>query len=124
MTEATFDPFAIMTQKVKENEESKGNNNYESTPITQPEWFGMEMGVYKSFRIIGKPFEARTEPWEAKLIMVSEILTDNGYAIPFIWPSEKDERDMDTPKVNMDFFLFRLYKAIAKGTYHKDMYNP
>ena len=123
--EITFDPFAVMTQKVKENEDSKGGSgNYEGGSIEQPEWYPLQEHTYTPFRIVGNPFEARTEPWHAKLIMVSEILTDNGYAIPFIWPSEKDEFGMDVPKIDTDYFLFRLYKAISKGKWDENLENP
>ena len=124
--ENTFDPFAVMSETVKEHESNKGGSgNYTRTPIDQPEWFGFKDREYTPFRVIGNPAESRTEPWHAKTIMASDILTDNGYALLFVWQSEKNVHGNNLPKVDKDFFLYRLHQAIAtKYSWDEDYVDP
>lgn len=124
MESEEFDPFAIMQTQIQAQIDNNGKGGYESGSIEKPEWFGLTDKSYTAFRIIGNPFEARTKPWHSKIVLVSDILTDKGFAIPFIWESEKDENGRDTPNIDKDFFLFRLYTAIAKYKWDENTINP
>lgn len=117
--EFTFEELRAHAKKVAENSKNNRSNYSEAESAFQiPEWLGLEDKTFTVIRPVGPIMEKRKEPWQAKFVVHSRIVNDQGWKMDIFWPHHLDEFNM--PKTGFDlldknFLFMKAYKAIAKG---------
>lgn len=72
------------------------------------------------FRIIGNPAEYRSSPYDAKIVFMSQILTDKGGLCKIIWPQQKDGSGRETGEMDTNWFLHKFYDKVMEKKWDKD----
>lgn len=103
--------------RAKKASETKPSNDYAQTEreFEHIEWLGLVDKTYTIVHPVGPLYEQRKEPWHAKFVLHSRVITDSGFKVPFYWPYETDEFNLPTQNIKKDFILYKMYKAISKG---------
>jgi len=117
-TDFFADAIAVQKEQKKKAEESKGGGNY-SFDWIEVEYLGMELDILKAFRIWGVPAEKRRNKHDPKIVLMSQILKDDGKSFQkVIWPINKnvlEEKGKYQPDPNWIFT--RLMDTVQKSNW-------
>lgn len=111
-------------EEVKLNKENQNNFNFSSSEREFIEWMGITTYHNKQktkeervMRIVGNPFEVKENSSDAKLILFSEWLNDDGKGyIKLNWPIIDKNGSF---KPDPDWILTKLYNEVNKGGWGK-----
>ena len=119
MSEDAFLAALKKNQQRKEDEEaarqsgdfSFGENFFDIKKMNLPS------GQESVFRIIGKPYEIRTEPTDAKLVYHSRILNDKGRYSHIFWPTVLGDNGL--PELDKNWELYQIFEKVTEGTWRQ-----
>jgi len=119
-TESLFaDAIAVQKDQKKKAEESKGDGGSFNFNWVDVEYLGMELDVLKAFRIWGVPAEKRRNEHDPKIVLMSQVLKDEGKSFQkVIWPVDKnalEEKGKYQPDPNWIFT--RLREAVMESNW-------
>ena len=108
--------IAIQEDQKKKSEESKGGGGFTNTWI-EVEYMGMELDVLKAFRIWGVPAEKRRNAFDPKLVLMSQVLKDDGkFLQKLIWPIDGTALENEGKyKPDPKWIFTRLMNAVQES---------
>lgn len=81
-------------------------------PDPEIEFVGLEDKVNLAFRIVGKPFELRTEPTDPQFMFYSQVMGDNGHFKNINWAANTDSSGVrDTNHPDRSWILYRIMET-------------
>lgn len=101
-------------QRKQDAENAKNNSGFDFEEI---QWVGMPVDKWTVFRILGVPFDFRTESWHPKMILRSEIVSDDKKSYSKInWKYIcKNGKFVPDP----EWILTKLYDKVMEHTWVK-----
>lgn len=119
-TQEEFDPFeAAMKKREKEKKEAEdkknGKGNFDGYEVLN--WQGTDLGTDTALRLIGRPYDFRSAPHDAKVLHFSEILKDtkDGY-VKINWKPKTDPTTgLETLQLDENWILMELVNKIKEG---------
>lgn len=117
MSEDAFLKALEKNKKRKEEEEAaRQGGNYEfGETFFDAKKMNLKTGEESVFRIVGKPYEVRSEPTDTKLVFHSRIVNDKGRYSHIIWPTTTNDEGL--PELDRDWVMFQVLQKVTEGSY-------
>jgi hypothetical protein len=101
-------------ERRKQREENRGSGS--GKEFVNPQMLGLAVNKDRServFRIVGRPYEERVDPSDAKFLYFSKFVKDDfsGYS-NILWRTKDDEDGL--PEIDTSFILYRLWKKATE----------